>query len=90
MFVDIKKLPIFAAENSSWILDESLKSNFLCLYAQLLSCKHPINNDLPGAFHKIRHNDNICFKKHVACQIAATLTNNSVEVHDSDNTKLLV
>lgn len=37
MFVDIKKLPIFAAENSSWILDESLKSNFLCLYAQLLS-----------------------------------------------------
>lgn len=28
MFAGIKKLPIFAAENSSWILDESLKSNF--------------------------------------------------------------
>lgn len=32
MFADIKKLPIFATENSSWILDESLRSNFLCLY----------------------------------------------------------
>ena len=37
MFAGIKKLPIFAAENSSWILDESFKSNFLCLYTLLLS-----------------------------------------------------